>query len=92
MILVRVQFGQFEQFYAQFTGTGAELRRRHGSRGVRVFRDAGDEHRAWLLFDWDRGAFDAFRADPEVQASMRAGGATGPPEVFPLDVVAELEA
>jgi quinol monooxygenase YgiN len=92
VILVRVQFADFEQFYAQFTSAGAELRRRHGSRGARVFRDAADEHRAWLLFDWDRDAFDAFRADPEVQASMRAGGATGPPEAFPLEEIGELEA
>ncbi len=92
MILVRVQFGDFQQFYDQFTTGGAELRRRHGSRGVRVFRDAADPHRAWLLFDWDQEAFDAFRADPEVQASMRSGGAQGPPEAFALDAVAELDA
>jgi quinol monooxygenase YgiN len=92
MILVRVRFDDWDQFWSQFTSAGAKMRRSHGSRGVQAFRDAEDAGAAVLLFDWDRAAFDAFRADPQVQATMRAGGALGPPEATFLEPVGELPA
>ena len=92
MILVRVRYQQWERFWSQFTSAGAERRREHGCRGVQVFRDADDAHMAVLLFDWDRAAFEAFRADPEVQATMRDGGALGPPDAVFLEIVETLPA
>lgn len=90
MILAQVTFSDWQRFHEQFTTTGAELRRRHGSRGVRVLRAAGEEGVAFLLFAWDAEAFDRFRADPEVQASMQAGGAAGPPIVHAVEPVDQL--
>lgn len=92
MVLVRATIGEWEQFWRQFTSAGADRRREHGSRGVTVFRDADDPHAVLLLFDWEREAFEAFLADPEVQATMRAGGTTGPPEPRFLEPVGELPA
>jgi quinol monooxygenase YgiN len=92
MIAVRVRFEEWGRFWDVFTTAGAERRREHGSQGVRVFRDADDPAVALLLFDWEREAFEAFRADPDVQATMRSGGATGPPEATFLEPVATLDA
>ena len=40
-----------------------------------------DPSTVYVLFDWEsREAFEAFRADPEVRASMAASGTLGPPE------------
>ena len=91
MVIVRVRFGDWEQFWRQFTTVGADRRREHGSRGVRVFRPVDDPQAATLVFDWDHDAFERFRADPDVQASMRAGGALGPPEVEFVSSAGDLE-
>lgn len=92
MVLLRVRFGDWAQFWSVFTGAGADRRREHGSSGVRVWRSADDEHEAWLLFDWPRERFERFLADPAVRETMKAGGALGPPEVRYVERVDDLPA
>lgn len=91
-ILVHLTVESFDQFMSTFETRGLPLRERHGSHGARVMRHADDEERVTLLFDWDAAAFRAFLADPEVQASMRAGGTLGPPQVTVLDAPRALAA
>ncbi|HEU4403814.1 MAG TPA: hypothetical protein VFS43_00760 [Polyangiaceae bacterium] len=92
MVLVRVRFRDWAQFWSVFTQAGAERRREHGSSGVRVLRDADAPGEAWLLFDWERERFERFLADPLVRETMTSGGALGPPEVRFVDQVDELPA
>ncbi len=91
-ILVTVQVEDFHRFLGVFSTRGLELRRRHGSRGVRVMRHADDPARVSLLFAWDADAFQEFLGDPEVRASMQASGTLGPPEILHLEDGLELSA
>jgi heme-degrading monooxygenase HmoA len=80
-ILVTLTVDSFDHFLQTFETRGLPLRERHGSRGARVMRHADDAERVSVLFDWDADAFAGFLADPEVQASMKAGGTLGPPQI-----------
>jgi heme-degrading monooxygenase HmoA len=91
-ILVTITVDDFDHFRSVFETRGLELRRRHGSRGVQVMRHADDPERVALLFDWDADAFRGFLADPEVRASMQAGGTLGPPAITYLEAPSELPA
>lgn len=84
-ILVHLTVDSFDLFMETFETRGLPLRERHGCHGSQVFRHADDEERVSLLLDWDAEAFAGFLADPEVQASMRAGGTLGPPQITVLD-------
>jgi hypothetical protein len=55
-------------------------------------RHADDPERVCLLFDWDADAFRGFLADPDVRASMQAGGTLGPPAITYLEAPLELPA
>jgi hypothetical protein len=92
MVLARVRIGEYEQFWSVFATAGAERRREHGSAGGRVFRNEDDPHEVWLLLDWDRARFERFLSDPDVQETMRSGGAQGPPEVRFVELVGEVPA
>jgi quinol monooxygenase YgiN len=91
-ILVTITVDDFDHFRSVFETRGLELRRRHGSGGVRVMRHADDPERVCLLFDWDADAFRGFLADPDVRASMQAGGTLGPPAITYLEDPLELPA
>lgn len=92
MILVTLTVESFDQFLETFATKGLPLRERHGSRSARVARHRDDEERVTLLFDWDADRFAGFLADPEVRATMREGGALGPPEVVHLEPEVAFEA
>lgn len=91
-ILVTVTVDSFDHFLHTFETRGLALRQKHGSHGAQVMRHADDEERVSLLFDWEPAEFQAFLADPEVQASMRAGGTLGPPQIQFLDQPHRIEA
>jgi quinol monooxygenase YgiN len=80
-ILAKVAIEDLPRFLGVFATRGARLRAKHGSHGSSVFSVDGDPALVYVLFDWEsREAFEAFRADPEVKASMAASGTMGPPE------------
>jgi len=80
-ILARVNIEDLQKFIAMFATRGAALRAKHGSHGSRLFTVDGDPSQVYILFDWEsQAAFEAFRADPDVKASMAASGTRAPPE------------
>ena len=79
MILATVTVGEFDRFWSVFTGDGAEQRRKHGSRGAQVLRNAADEHEIWVLFDWSEDDYERFLQDPASRDVMAAAGLQGPP-------------
>lgn len=89
--LVEVGIAHLATFLSVFATSGAEMRRKHGSRYAGVW--AADENRVFVLIDWDsREHFERFRADPAVPATMKLGGITAPPRFTPLARVAEFPA
>jgi len=80
-ILARVSIEDLQKFIGMFATRGARLRAKHGCHGSRVMTVDGNPALVYILFDWTSQAdFEAFRADPEVKASMAASGTLAPPE------------
>lgn len=87
-VLGDVAVADFDKFLEVFAGPGQEARLSHGSRGARVYRVAGEPQRAMVLIDWSMvHGFEAFLADPHVQATMKRGGALRPPQFTHLSLV-----
>ena len=91
-VLGQVSVGDFDTFLEVFEGAGAELRRKHGCRGAKVFRDSDDPALAFVLLDWDREGVKEFQRDPEVAETMRSGTAIAPPAFTYLEQEADLPA
>jgi len=80
-ILAKVRIEDLQKFIGMFATRGARLRAKHGCRGSRIMTVDGDSAQVYILFDWSSQAdFEAFRADPDVKASMAASGTLAPPE------------
>jgi quinol monooxygenase YgiN len=84
MLLATTQVEEFDQFFAVFSGAGAEKRKQHGSKGAQVFRDPSEEDRVWVIFDWDEQGWQSFVSDPEVPAVMKEAGHKTRPQVVQL--------
>ena len=84
MILSTVKIEDFDRFWNTFSTKGAEKRKQHGSNGSRVFRDPNDDHRVWVVFDWDQEGYNNFLSDPEVPAIFQEAGLQGRPEMAKL--------
>lgn len=80
MILTTAQIEDFERFWGAFSTKGAEKRKQHGSKGSHVFRDPNDDHRMWVVFDWDEEGYANLMSDPEVPAIFQEAGLKGRPE------------
>jgi hypothetical protein len=80
MILSTVKIEDFDRFWSAFSTKGAEKRKQHGSKGSHVFRDPNDNHRVWVLFDWDEEGYKNLMSDPEVPAIFQEAGLQGRPE------------
>ena len=89
--IARVRVKDFDRFLETFSTRGAEKRREHGCRGVRVFRSVDDPNQVVNVFEWDRDGIEAFMADPETPEIMRAGGLEAPPDFTYVEPVAELD-
>ena len=81
MILSTVKIEDFDRFWNTFSTTGAEKRKQHGSKGSHVFRDPTDDHRLWVLFDWDEEGYKNLLSDPELPAIFQEAGLEGRPEI-----------
>ena len=84
MILSTVKIEDFDRFWKTFSTKGAEKRKQHGSRGSRVFRDPDDDHRLWVVFDWDEEGYKNLLSDPEVPAIFQEAGLEGRPQMAEL--------
>ena len=80
MILSTVKVEDFDRFWSAFTTKGAEKRKQHGSKGSHVFRDPTDDHRLWVVFDWDAEGYGKLMSDPDVPAIFQEAGLQGRPE------------
>jgi hypothetical protein len=79
MLLATTKIEDLDQFLDVFSTTGAEKRKQHGSRGALVFRDPSEDHRVWVVFDWDREGWKSFVSDPQVPPILQAAGHKGKP-------------
>ena len=84
MILSTVRVEDFDRFWNAFSTQGAEKRKQHGSKGSHVFRDPNDEHRFWVVFDWDEEGYAHLLSDPEMPAIFQEAGLEGRPETAEL--------
>jgi hypothetical protein len=81
MILATSKFEDFDRFWSTFSTKGAEKRKQYGSKGSHVFRDPNEDHRVWIVFDWDEEGFEKFLSDSEVPAIFQEGGLQGRPQM-----------
>ena len=84
VILATTKVEDFDRFVKVFSTKGAAKREQHGSKGSHVFRDPNDDHRVWVVFDWDEEGYKNFLSDPEVPAIFQEGGLQGRPEMAEL--------
>jgi hypothetical protein len=84
MILTTVRIEDFDRFWNTFSTKGAEKRKQLGSKGSRVFRDPDDDHRLWVMFDWDEEGYRNLLSDPELPAIFREAGLEGRPQMAEL--------
>jgi quinol monooxygenase YgiN len=90
MILATTTFEDYDRFMEIFSTLGAEKRAEHGCRGADVYRDPNDEHRVWVIFDWDQQGWKSFVSDPAVPPIMQRAGHKGGPGTTLGPKVAEL--
>lgn len=84
MILATTTFEDYERFIDVFSTKGADLRRQHGSKGAKVFRDPNQDDRVWVIFDWDEDGWISFVSDPSVPPVMQAAGHKSKPQTLAL--------
>jgi len=84
MILATTKIEDFDRFWNTFSTKGAEMRKKHGSKGALVFRDPNEGDRVWVVFDWDEKGWQSFLSDPEVPPVMKAAGHQGRPQALKL--------
>lgn len=91
-IIGRVKIQSLERFISVFATRGATVRRANGSLSAELFMEAGSDHDAVVLFDWEsRDDFEAFLADPEAKAAMQESGTQGPPTFTFLEHIASFQ-
>lgn len=89
--LAEVSIEDLGKFISIFATRGAEMRRKHRSRGAQVLRAAENASQVYVLIDWEsREDYERFRADPDVPATMKSGGLLKPPVFTPVARVASL--
>ncbi len=80
----------FDQFLNVFSTKAIEYRKKHGSKGSKVYRDPNQEDRVWVLFDWDPEGFQNFLSDPDVPPIIQEAGHKSKPQ--PAEFSGEFEA
>ncbi|MEP7344071.1 MAG: hypothetical protein ABI877_02330 [Gemmatimonadaceae bacterium] len=84
MLLATTTVQDFDQFMKVFSTGGAEKRKKHGSKGAKIFRDPNQQDRVWVIFDWDAAGWQNFVSDPEVPPVMKEAGHTSKPQSLQL--------
>jgi hypothetical protein len=49
-----------------------------------LFRDPNDDHRVWVVFDWEEEGYKNLLSDPEMPAIFQEAGLEGRPETAEL--------
>ena len=80
MLLATTQVEDVDRFIEVFSTSAAEVRKRHGSKGVVVFRDPSERDRVWGVFDWDEQGWQSFVSDSEVPPIMKEAGHRSRPQ------------
>ena len=80
MLLATTQVEDVDRFMEVFSTSGAEKRRKHGSKGAVVFRDPSESDRVWAIFDWDADGWQSFVSDPDVPPILKDAGHKGRPQ------------
>ncbi len=92
MILAKAKIGKdYDRFQSVFTTTGAEQRRKFGSKGAQVLRNQENPSEVWVLFDWSKEDYLRFMADPKTREIMASAGLEGPPEHIVVERVREVD-
>jgi hypothetical protein len=84
MLLATTQVEDVDRFMEVFSTSGAEKRKKHGSKGAVVFRDPSEEDRVWAIFDWDEQGWASYASDPDVPPILAAAGHKGKPQAAEL--------
>ena len=74
MLLATTQVEDVDRFIEVFSTSAAEVRKKHGSKGVVVFRDPFERDRVWGVFDWDEQGWQSFASDPGVPPLLATAG------------------
>jgi hypothetical protein len=74
MLLATTQVEDVDRFIEVFSTSAAEVRKKHGSKGVVVFRDPSERDRVWGVFDWDEQGWQSFASDPDVPPLLATAG------------------
>jgi hypothetical protein len=90
MLLATTQVEDVDRFMEVFSTSGAEKRKKHGSKGAVVFRDPSESDRIWVIFDWDGQGWQSFVWDPEVPPILAAAGHKTKPQ--PAEFVGSCDA
>jgi quinol monooxygenase YgiN len=77
MLLATTQVEDVDRFIEVFSTSAAEVRKKHGSKGVVVFRDPSERDRVWGVFDWDEQGWQSFVSDPDVRSILATAGVKG---------------
>jgi len=91
MILAKLNVADFDRFLSVFKTDGAEHRRKFGSKGSRVLKNAENPNEVWVLFDWSKEDFHRFLDDARAREIMTAAGLQGPPDAVFVESVAEVD-
>ena len=77
MLLATTQVEDVDRFIEVFSTSGAEKRKKHGSKGAVLFRDPFESDRVWGIFDWDEQGWQSFVTDPDVPPILATAGQKG---------------
>jgi hypothetical protein len=86
-VLIHHEVADYVAWKAVFDSS-LDWRQKHGERGCRIFRSAGNVNDLTLLFDWESlETARAFIASDELKARMAGAGVKGEPQVeFVIEV------
>ena len=74
MLLATTRVEDVDRFIEIFSTSAAEKRKKHGSKGVSVFRDPFESDRVWAIFDWDEQGWQSFVSDPDIRPILASAG------------------
>ncbi len=91
-ILVRQNVEDFAKWKELFD-SDISFREPAGSKGAQVFQSANDAKEVFVLMEWDNmERLQQFAQSDELKARMQRAGATGPPDIYFVNLVDSLSA
>ncbi len=91
-ILVRQNVEDFAKWKELFD-SDISFREPAGSKGAQVFQSADDAEEIFVLMEWDNmERLQQFAQSDELKARMKRAGATGPPDIYFVNLVDSLSA